>query len=41
MFQMEFKFYKTFSYSDPKNSDEIKAKDKMKETIFVLKKTYK
>ena len=41
MFQMEFKFSKTFSYSDSKNSDEIKVKDKMKETIFVLKKTYK
>jgi len=36
---MELKFYKTFSYSDPKNSDEIKAKDKMKGTIIILKKT--
>ncbi len=38
---MEIKFYKTFAYSNPKNSDDIKSKDKMKGTIFVLKKTYK
>jgi hypothetical protein len=36
MFQIRFKFYTTFSFSNPKNSNEIKAKDKMKGTIFVF-----
>jgi len=38
---MEFKVYKTFSFSNPKNGKEIKVKDKMNGIIFVLKKTYK
>jgi len=41
MFQIEFKFYNTFPFSNPKDSKEIKAKDKMKGTIFLLKKTHK
>ncbi len=41
MFQMEFIKFETLFYSTPKNSEEVMVKDKMKGTIFLLKKSYK